>query len=60
MVFSQGKVRGPIQFNIFISDGGIGIRCALMNTVVGTKLGGTANMETYQIIIQEDLYNLME
>ncbi|CAM5073177.1 unnamed protein product [Natator depressus] len=55
----QGSVLGPILFNLFITDLGTKSGSVLIKFADDTKLGGTANLEKDQDIIQEDLDDLV-
>uniref|UniRef100_A0A674KBD5 Reverse transcriptase domain-containing protein n=1 Tax=Terrapene triunguis TaxID=2587831 RepID=A0A674KBD5_9SAUR len=55
----QGSVLGPILFNLFITD--LGSKCwsGLIKFADDTKLGGIANSEKHQDILQGDLDDLV-
>ncbi|CAM5111341.1 unnamed protein product [Natator depressus] len=55
----QGSVLGPILFNLFITDLGTKSGSVLIKFADDTKLGGIANLERDQNIIQEDLDDLV-
>ncbi|CAM4707266.1 unnamed protein product [Lepidochelys kempii] len=55
----QGSVLGPILFNLFITDLGPKSGRVLIKFADDTKLGGIANLEKDQEIIQEDLDDLV-
>ncbi|CAM5151441.1 unnamed protein product [Natator depressus] len=55
----QGSVLGPILFNLFITDLGTKSGSVLIKFADDTKLGGIANLEKDQDIIQEDLDDLV-
>ncbi|CAM4679958.1 unnamed protein product [Caretta caretta] len=55
----QGSLLGPILFNLFITDLGTKSGGVLIKFADDTKLGGIANLEKDQEIIQEDLDDLV-
>ncbi|CAM5155546.1 unnamed protein product [Natator depressus] len=55
----QGSVLGPILFNLFITDLSTKSGSVLIKFADDTKLGGIANLEKDQDIIQEDLDDLV-
>ncbi|CAM4578876.1 unnamed protein product [Caretta caretta] len=55
----QGSVLGPILFNLFLTDLGTKSGSVLIKFADDTKLGGIANLEKDQDIIQEDLDDLV-
>ncbi|CAM5166280.1 unnamed protein product [Natator depressus] len=55
----QGSVLGPILFNLFITDLSTKSGSVLIKSADDTKLGGIANLEKDQDIIQEDLDDLV-
>ncbi|CAM5121275.1 unnamed protein product [Eretmochelys imbricata] len=54
-----GSVLGPILFNLFITDLGTKSGSVLIKSADDTKLGGIANLEKDQDIIQEDVDDLV-
>ncbi|CAM4563975.1 unnamed protein product [Caretta caretta] len=55
----QGSVLGPILFNLFITDLSTKSGSVLVKFADDTKLGGIANLEKDQDILQEDLDDLV-
>ncbi|CAM4522288.1 unnamed protein product [Lepidochelys olivacea] len=55
----QGSVLGPILFNLFITDLGTKSGSVLIKFADDTKLGGIANLDKDQDIIQENLDDLV-